>query len=320
MKLVLRNGCVALACLCVPVLHAQNYPHKPIRVIVPSSPGGGLDFVARAVGQQLTAAWGQSVVIDNRAGAGGTLGPELVARAAPDGYTLLIVSATFAVNPSVFPRLPYDTLKDFSPISQVTTQGQVLAVHPTVAARSIKELIALAKAKPGQLNYSSPGEGTMSQLAFELFKIAAGVNIVHIPYKGAGLSATALLAGEVQASTGSAISMMPHINSGRLRPLSSSGKRRSPALPDLPTLAELGLPEASASGWFAFLAPARTPRPVVDRLNAELGRIVQLPQMRELLAREGSEPAVSTPEQLATHIADEVARLGRIIKISRLGR
>jgi tripartite-type tricarboxylate transporter receptor subunit TctC len=309
--------------VCACVVHAQQtpgYPTKPIRVIVPSSPGGGLDFVARAVGQQLSQAWGHSVVIDNRAGAGGTLGPDLVARAAPDGYTLLIVSASFAVNPAVYPKLPYDTLKDFAPITQATTQSQALVAHPSVAARNVKELIAVAKAKPGALNYSSPGEGTLSQLAFEVFKLAAGVNIVHIPYKGAGASATALLAGEVQASTGSTITMVPHIASGRLRALATSGKRRSPALPEVSTMAEQGLPDATISGWYAFLAPARAPRPVVEKLNGEIARILQTREVRDLLAREGSEPVTSTPDQLGAFIADEVSRLARVVRASRGGK
>jgi tripartite-type tricarboxylate transporter receptor subunit TctC len=309
-----------LACAGISGVHAQQYPTKPIRVIVPSSPGGGLDFVSRAVGQQITAAWGQSVVVDNRAGAGGTLGPELVARAAPDGYTLLIVSATFAVNPSAYPKLPYDTLKDFAPITLATTQPQVMVVHPSIAARSAKELAALAKAKPGQLNYSSPGDGTLSQLAFELFKLTSGVNVVQIPYKGAGLSMTAAVAGEVQASSGSVVTMLPHVTSGRLRAIASTGKGRSAALPDVLTMTEQGLPEATISGWYAFLAPARTPAEIVQKLNTELGRILQTKEMREILAREGSEPAVSTPEQLNAHIADEVARLSRIVKASRAGK
>ena len=245
--------------------HAQSYPVKPIRVIVPSSPGGGLDFVARAVGQQLTAAWAQSVVIDNRAGAGGTLGPELVARAAADGYTLILVSGSFAVNPSVYPKLPYDTLKDFAPITQATSQPQLIVVHPSVAARSVKELAALAKAKPGQLNYSSPGDGTLSQLVFELFKITTGANIMHIPYKGAGLSVTAVVGGEVQTSSGSVVTMSPHVASGRLRAIASSGKRRSPVVPDVSTMAEQGFPEGTLMGWYAFLAPARTPEAIIQK-------------------------------------------------------
>jgi tripartite-type tricarboxylate transporter receptor subunit TctC len=316
---------MAAASLAAIAAHAQmqaqqTYPAKPIRIIVPSSPGGGLDFVSRAVGQQLTAAWGHSVVIDNRAGAGGTLGPEIVARAAPDGYTLLIVSGTFAVNPSAYPKLPYDTLKDFAPITQATTQPQVMVVHPSIAARNVKELAALAKAKPGQLNYSSPGDGTLSQLAFELFKMTAGVNIVQIPYKGAGLSVTAVVGGEVQASSGSAVTMSPHVASGRLRAVASTGKRRSTALPDVPTMAEQGLPEATISGWYAFLAPARTPAAVVQKLNTEMGRILHTKEMRELLAREGSEPVTGTPAELAAHIAEEVARLAKIVKASRAGR
>ena len=299
---------------------AQPYPTKPIRVIVPSSPGGGLDFVARAVGQQLTTAWGQSVVIDNRAGAGGTLGPELVARAAPDGYTLILVSGSFAVNPSVYAKLPYDTLKDFAPITLATAQPQLIVVHPSVAARSVKELVALAKSKPGQLNYSSPGDGTLSQLVFELFKMTTGINIVHIPYKGAGLSVTAVVAGEVQTSSGSVVTMSPHVLSGRLRAMASTGKRRANVLPEVPTLAEQGFPEGTLMGWYAFLAPARTPDAIVQKLNVELGRILQTKEMRDILAREGSELAISTPAQLATHIADEVAKLGRIVKASRVGR
>ncbi len=295
---------------------AQAYPNKPIRIVVPSSPGGGLDTVSRALGQQLTASWKQSVVIDNRAGAGGTIGPDLVAKAAPDGYTLLIVSATFAVNPSVYPKLPYDSLKDFAPVVLATTQPQVLSVHATVAARSIKELVALAKAKPGQLNYASPGAGTLSQLAFEVFKMAAGVDIVHVPYKGAGLSMTAVVSGETHASTASAVSVLPFVKSGRIRPLATSGKQRLPAMPDLPTMAEQGLPAATISGWFAFLAPAGTPRAIIDKLNAELSRILQTPAMREQLARDGSEPAAGTPEELGRHLASEIARLGKVIKAS----
>jgi tripartite-type tricarboxylate transporter receptor subunit TctC len=317
---MLRGAMMVLCAFALEAMAAQPYPSKPIRVIVPSSPGGGLDFVARAVGQQLSQAWSHSVVIDNRAGAGGTLGPELVARAAADGYTLMIVSASFAVNPSVYPKLPYDTLKDFAPILQATTQSQVLAVHPQVSARNVKEFVALARAKPGALNYSSPGDGTLSQLAFEIFKMAAGVNIVHIPYKGAGASATALLAGEVQASTGSTITMSPHVASGRLRALASSGQRRSPALPEVPTMTEQGLPEASINGWYAFLAPARTPRAIVDKLNGEISRILQMQQVRDTLAREGSEPAAGTPEQMSTFLAAEVARLGKVVRASRGGR
>ena len=293
---------------------AAPYPSRPIRVIVPSSPGGGLDIVSRAVAQQLSAAWGQSVVIDNRAGAGGTIGPDIVAKAPPDGYTLLIVSATFAVNPSVYPKLPYDSLKDFTPVILATTQPQVLAVHPSVAARSIKELVVLAKAQPGRLNYSSPGDGTMSQLAFEIFKGVAGVDIVHVPYKGAGLSVTAVVSGETQATSGSVVTVLPHVGSGRLRALASSGKRRTPALADVPTMAEQGLPGATVSGWYAYLAPPRTPRSIVDKLNAEFTRILQSPQIREQLARDGSEAAPGTPDDLRQHLASEIERLGKVVR------
>ena len=321
MRLPARAAVAAIAALASNAHAAQQdqYPSRPIRIVVPSSPGGGLDFTARAVGQKLTAAWGQSVVIDNRAGAGGTIGPDLVAKAPPDGYTLLIVSASYAVNPSVYPKLPYDSVRDFAPVVQATTQPQVLVVHPAVQARSVKELVALAKAKPGQLNYASPGGGTLSQLAFELFKSAAAVDIVHVPYKGAGLSMTAVLSGETQAASGSTVTMAPHIKSGKLRALATTGPRRPAAMPDVPTMTEQGLPGATISGWFAFLAPQRTPRAIVDKLNAEMTRILQTPEMREQLAREGSEPAPGTPEQLGKHIASEIQRLGKIAKASGAG-
>jgi tripartite-type tricarboxylate transporter receptor subunit TctC len=292
------------------------YPSKPVRIVVPSSPGGGLDVVARTVGRQLSGIWGQSVVTDNRAGAGGTIGPDLVAKAVPDGYTLLLVSATFAVNPSVYPKLPYDSIKDFAPVIQATAQPQVVVVNSAVAVRSIKDLVALARAKPGQLNYASPGAGTLSQLAFELFKSAAAVDIVHVPYKGAGLSMTAVVSGETQASSGSTVSVLPHVKSGRLRALASTGPRRLPALSEVPTMSEQGLPAATITGWFAFLAPAHTPRAVIDKLNADIARVLQTAEMREQLASEGSEPAPGTPEQLGNHLVNEIQRLGRIVKAS----
>ena len=223
------------------------------------------------------------------------------------------------MNPSVYPKLPYDSIKHFAPIIQATAQPQVLVVNAAVPAKSLKDLIALAKAKPGALNYASPGSGTLSQLTFELFKQAAGVNIVHVPYKGAGLSMTAVVSGETQTSTGSTISALPHLKSGKLRALATTGPRRSPALPDVPTMTEQGLPGATITGWYAFLAPAKTPRGIVDKLNAELTRILQQPDIREQLAREGSEPAPGTPEQLGKHIATEIARLGRIVKASGAG-
>ena len=293
-----------------------RYPTKPIRIVVPSSPGGGLDLVARTVGQQLTYAWGQIVIVDNRAGAGGTIGPEFVAKSAPDGHTLLIASATFAVNPSVYANLPYDSVRDFAPVILATSQPQVLVIHPSLPVRSIKELVVLAKSRPSQLNYSSPGAGTLSQLTFELFKSVAGVKIEHVPYKGAGLSMVATLSGETQVSTGSTVSVQSHLNSGKLRALATTGPLRSRAMPEIPTMAEQGQPGATITGWYAFLAPAHTPRAIIDKLNAETARILQLPETREQLAREGSELALGTPEQLGKHIATEIQRLGRIVKAS----
>ena len=307
---------VASCCAIANAQPAPAFPVKPIRVIVPSSPGGGLDFVARAVGQQLSQAWGHSVVIDNRAGAGGTLGPELVARAAPDGYTLMIVSASFAVNPSVYPKLPYDTLKDFYPILQATTQSQVLAVHPQVAARNVKEFVALAKAKPGALNYSSPGDGTLSQLAFEIFKMAAGVNIVHIPYKGAGFAVTANIANEVQTSFLSTATAQPHVKAGRLKPLVVVRKTRFAGMPDVPSAVEAGYPELDSNAWFGLFAPAKTPKHLIMRVNKEVADALNTPHVRETLLGQGAEVAPTTPEAFGEYVRAEVVKWTRVVKES----
>ena len=293
-----------------------TYPTRPIRIIVPSSPSGGLDLLARTLGRHMTASWGQSVVVDNRAGAGGTIGADLVAKSAPDGYTLLIVSSSFAVNPSVYPKLPYDSVKDFAPIILATTQPQVLVVHFFVPVHSVGEFVVLAKAKPGQLNYCSVGVGTLGQLAFELFKTAARIDVVHIPYKGAGLSMGAIVAGEVQASMASSISVAAHVRSGRLRALATPGLRRPAAFSDVPTVSEEGLPDATITGWYALLTTSSVPRATIDKLNAELARILTLPQTREQLERDGSEPALGTPDQLGKHIATEITRLKRVIVAS----
>ncbi len=296
---------------------AQDYPIKPIRIIVPSSAGGGLDFVSRAFGKYLTQAWGQPIVVDNRAGAGGTLGPELVARSAPDGYTLMLVSATFAVNASAYPHLPYDTTKDFSAISQVTSQPQVLVVHASVPVNTVKAFADLVRTKPGQFNYASPGEGTLSQLTFELLKKSLGIDVLQIPYKGAGASVGALIAGEVQASSGSIVTMLPHIHSGRIKALATTGPNRSLALPEVMSVAEQGFPQATITGWYAFLAPAKTPETVINRLNVQMNQILLLKDMREILAREGSEPVQGTPQKLTAFLKDEIKRLSLIVKLSQ---
>lgn len=296
-------------------VHAQEkFPSRPLRIVVPSSPGGGLDVTARTMAQHLSPAWGQSVVVDNRAGAGGTLGPDLVAKAAPDGYTILIVSSTYAVNAIAYPKLPYHSVKDFAPITLATTQPQVTGINAAVPARNMKEFIAYAKGHPGKLNYSSPGVGTYSQLAFELFKAASGLDIVHVPYKGAGLSVAAAVAGETQAVNGSTVTLLPHVKSGKLRALGTTGKQRASVFPDVPTMIEHGLPGATAEGWFGFLVPAKTPPSIVTALNREFTRVLRLPEVREQLTRDGSVPIASTPEEFYAHLTGEIARLEKPVK------
>ncbi len=318
MKNYVRNAAAVLAITAfgatAPV-HAQDkFPSRPLRIVVPSSPGGGLDVTARTMGQHLSLAWGQSVVIDNRAGAGGTLGPDLVAKAAPDGYPILIVSSTYAVNAIASPKLPYHSVKDFAPITLATTQSQVTGINAAVPARNMKEFIAYAKARPGKLNYSSPGVGTYSQLAFELFKSAAALDIVHVPYKGAGLSVAAAVAGETQAVNGSTVTLLPHVKSGKLRALGTTGKERASVFPDVPTMIEHGLPGATAEGWFGFLVPAKTPPAIVTALNKEFTRVLRLPEVREQLMRDGAVPVASTPKEFYDHLTGEIARLEKPVK------
>jgi len=292
----------------------KTFPSRPLRIVVPSSPGGGLDVTARTMGHHLSAAWGQSVVVDNRAGAGGTMGPDMVAKAAPDGYTILIVSSTYAVNALVYPKLPYHSVNDFAPVTLATTQAQVMGIHAGVPTRTMKEFISYAKERPGKLNYSSPGIGTYSQLAFEMFKTAAGLDIVHVPYKGAGLSVAAAVSGETQAVNGSTVTLLPHVKSGKVRALGTTGKTRAPVFPEIPTMIEHGLPGATAEGWFGFLVPAKTPPAVIGALNKEFTRVLKLPEVKEQLMRDGSEPVGSTPEEFGRHLVTEIQRLEKPVK------
>jgi tripartite-type tricarboxylate transporter receptor subunit TctC len=304
---------IGAVCAAAQAQAQDKFPSRPLRIVVPSSPGGGLDVTARTMAQHLTLAWGQSVVVDNRAGAGGTLGPDLVAKAAPDGHTILIVSGTFAVNAIAYPKLPYHSVKDFAPITLATTQAQA-GINAGVPTRNMKEFIAYAKSQPGKLNYSPPGVGTYSQLAFELFNSAAGLDIVHVPYKGAGLSVAAAVGGETQAVNGSTVTLLPHVKSGKLRALATTGKQRASVFPDVPTMIEHGLAGATAEGWFGFLVPAKTPAAVVTALNREFTRVLRLPEVREQLMRDGSVPVASTPEEFYAHLTGEIARLEKPVR------
>ncbi len=295
---------------------AQQYPIKPVRFVLPyGAPGGAPDIVARVLAAKLSDAWGQQVVIEPRVGAGGTIGTEVVANAAPDGYTILLTSPSHAINATLYRKLPYDPIADFAPISLLVDVPNILVIHPSVPARSVKELIALAKARPGSLNYGSAGSGSSQHLAGELFKKMAGVNIVHIPYKGGGGVVIDLVAGQLQLTFGSATSM-PFVRSGRLIALAVTSAQRATSLPNLPTIAESGLPGYQAAAWYALFAPARTPKAIVDKVQAEVVRALKMPDVRERLAFETIQPVGSTSAELADLLPREIAKWGAILKES----
>jgi tripartite-type tricarboxylate transporter receptor subunit TctC len=298
---------------------AQDYPRKPLRLIVPFSPGGGNDIVARAVAQSLGANLGQPVLVDNRSGAGGVVGAELAARSLPDGYTLFLGGVgSHAVNPHLHAKLPYDPVRDFAPVTLIASAPSVLVVHPSVPAGSIAEFTALCRANPGKLNYASNGNGSSAQLAAVLYESMAGVTMVHVPYKGLAPALVDLLSGEVQLMFSSVVAIGPHISAGRLRALAVTGRRRTPLLPAVPTLAESGLPGYEAGSWYGILVPAGTPPQIVARLHDGIVRALAQPEVRERLAAEGAEIIGSTPEEFAAHIGAELARMGKLIRDARI--
>lgn len=312
---VALGACLAIAATTAPALAQQSYPNKPIRMVCPFPPGGTTDLVARTVAQKLSEAWGQQVVVDNRSGAGGLIGTEMVAKAAPDGYTILLGSiTTHAVNPALYKKLNFDPLKDFYPVSLIVSSPQLLAVHPSVPVKSVKELIALAKEKPGRLNYGSAGTGTSPHLTFELFKSTAGIDIVHIPYKGTGPAITDLVGGQVQMMITGVVALMPHVKSGKLRGIAVTSSRRTTALPDIPTVSESGVPNFDVSSWFGVFLPAGTPKPIVARLNGEIRKILELAEVRKRLIDQGADPASDTPEQFAAYVKSEMARWGKVVR------
>jgi len=293
---------------------AQGYPAKPVRMIVAYPPGGGTDIVGRVVAQKLGESLGQSVVVENRGGASGNIGTELAARAAPDGYTILMGNvAPNAINVSLFKNLPFDPVADFVPVSLVASTPNILVVHPSTPARTVKEVIALAKAKPGTLNFASAGVGSSSHLAGELFRILAGADIVHVPYKGAGPAMVDVLSGQVQLYFATMPAAMPHVKSGKLAPVAVTSSRRSQALPDLPTTAEAGVPGYEASTWYGVLAPAHTPAAVIARLHENIVRILAVSETRARLADQGFEPVGSSPEEFGAYIKSEIAKWEKVI-------
>jgi tripartite-type tricarboxylate transporter receptor subunit TctC len=292
---------------------AQSYPAKPIRLIVPFVAGGGTDLTARAIAQKLTEAWGQPVIVDNRGGANGTIGVELVAKSPPDGYTLTMISSSHSVNVSLYKNLPYDLLKDLAPITQATTQPYVLVVNPRLPVTSVGDLVALAKAKPGKLNYGSSGIGGLSHLSGALFAALAGIELTHIPYKGGAPAMQDVIGGQIDMLFSTLLQSHAHIEAGKLRPLAVTTAKRSPAAPQLPTMIEAGVPGFEVAGWYGVLAPAGTPPTIIAKLNKEIVRILRLPDVREHLATDGSEPVGSTPEEFAAHIRSEVAKWRKVI-------
>ncbi|MDP3619719.1 MAG: tripartite tricarboxylate transporter substrate binding protein [Ramlibacter sp.] len=300
--------------IAAPAVQAQDYPKGPVRMVVPFAPGGSSDTVARLVAQKLTAAMGQTFVVDNRAGAGGNLGAELVAKSKADGYTLLFAAGSLAVNVSLFEKLPYDPLKDFDPVIQVCTVNGILVVHPSVKANTVQELIALARAQPGVINYGSAGSGTIPHLAGELFKTAAKVDITHVPYKGSGPALADLMGGQTQVMFANIPGTLQQVKAGKLRVLAVTNDKRSSAVPDVPTISEAALPGYRAVTWFGVLAPAGTPRDIVAKLNAEFAKALAAPDLVEHLRSEGADVVAGSPEQFRTFLKSEVDRWGPIVR------
>ena len=296
---------------------ADDYPSRPLRIIVPVAAGGGADFAARLMSQKLNEAWGQPVIVDNRPGGAGNFGVALAAKSAPDGYTIVLPITSFPINPSLYQNLPFDTVKDFAPVVRVGSGALLLVVHPSVAA-SVEQLIAVAKAKPESLNYANSGNGTTAHLAGELFKRMAGVDIVGVPYKGGGPSIIDLVAGQVQMYFATIPAAIGQVKAGRLRALGVTSPQRVPELPQIPTVAESGLPGFEVIWWIGFFAPAGTPRPIVEKLNAESVRILQQPDTRERFANHGMMPGGGTPEELGAFLKSEIAKWAKVVREAKI--
>ena len=296
------------------VIVVAAYPDRPIRIVVPVAPGGGNDIVARMLAQKLSETWGQSVVVDNRPGAATAIGAEIVARAIPDGYTIMLTSVSFAINAGVRRKLPFDPIRDFAPITHVARVPQIMLVNPTLPATSLAEFIALAKARPAQINYASAGTGSSTHLAMELFADMAGIRLNHVPYKGTAPGLTDVIAGHVQTSFDAIPPALPHVRSARVRALAIGGSRRFPTLPDVPTFAEGGMPNYTFSSWFGIFAPARTPEDIVRKLNQELVRIIKLPETSRTFTELGIEPLGTSPEAFGDYVRSEIARWTDVVR------
>ena len=311
----MRKIIAAVALLVCATAHAQSYPAKPIHLIVPFPPGGGNDTVARAIAQQIGPDLGQPVVIDNKPGAGGAVGAELAAKAPPDGYTLFLAGVgSHVVNPNVHAQLAYDPVKDFAPVTLIASAPSVLVVNPSVPAHTVAELTAYARANPGKLNYASNGAGSAAQLAAAMYESMAGVKMVHVPYKGIAPAMTDLLSGEVQLMFGTVVALVPHIEAGKLRPLAVTSRKRSALLPNVPTMAESGLPDYEAGSWYGIMAPAGTSREIIERLHGAIVKALAQPEVAKRLSTEGAVVIGSTPAEFAAHLKRELARVGKVVR------
>jgi tripartite-type tricarboxylate transporter receptor subunit TctC len=294
---------------------AQAYPTRPIRIVVAYTPAGATDILARVIGQKMNEAWGQPVIIENRPGANGNIGTEYAAKAAPDGHTFLMTTAgPHGINPSLYRKLGYDAVKDFTAVSLVALVPNILVVNNALPAKSVKELIAYAKANPGKLSYGSPGAGSTAHLSMELFKSMTGTNLVHVPYKGSAGVLTDVMGGQIAATMDNMPAYLPQVKAGKIRALAVTPNKRSPAAPDIPTVAEAGVPGYNSSAWFGLVAPAATPKDVVSKLSAETARILQLPDVKSRLSELGAEPIGGTPEQFSAHIKAEIEKWAKVIK------
>lgn len=290
------------------------YPERPVRVLVGQPPGGGIDVIARALTQKLTENLGQTFIVDNRGGAAGSLAADIVAKAAPDGYTALVVSASYSINPSLYKKLPFDPRKDLQPVALVAASPFIVLAHPLLKAKTVRDVIAQAKAMPKKINYGSGGVGSTGHLSAELFRSMAGIELTHVPYKGTGPAMVDLLSGQLQLLFNSIIQGAPHARSGKLNALAVTGAKRSGVMPELPTIAESGLPGYAFSTWYGFLITAGTPMPVVNRLNAEIAKVLNQLDVRERMAKEGTEPLSGTPAQFATYMDAQITQWGKVVK------
>ncbi len=314
-------GCYWLAAACgmLPgLVYAQAFPSKQLRIVVAFPPGGPIDLVARMMLAKFGEAMGQSVIVDNRGGAGGTIGVDHTAKSAPDGYSMVLSSTSLAIYPHVYPKLPFDAFRDLAPVAMVSTTPELLVAHPSLPVKNVKELIALAKARPGQLNAASTGNGGLPHLVIELFKAETGTQIVHIPYGGAAAATTNTMGGHTQLMIADVPVLLPHVQSGKLRPLATTSAKRATLLPDLPSIAEQGVPKVDAANWYGIFVPGKTPRDIIDRLNAGIHKALADKELRDRLTSRGADPAPGTPEQLAAMLKTDYNKWGPIVKAANV--